>query len=106
MYVQLFMVFCITVPDGVDNVGVSAFGVQCINVTWSGPNKYGLRGKERMYFVTYSKSDSDMSVTLNAGDSMFLPISDLTPGNNYTVEVCTCMFEVYMLGTDIQPGPF
>ena len=68
-------------------MGVSAFGVQCINVTWSGPNE-GLRGTKRIYFVTYSKSDSDMSVTLNAGDSMFLPIRDLTPGNNYNVEVC------------------
>ena len=77
-------------------MGVSAFGVQCINVTWSGPNDDGLRGNKRIYFVTYSKSDSDMSVTLNAGDSIFLPISDLTPGNNYTVEVCTIMYTYYV----------
>ena len=74
--------FLIVVPTPVNNLGATAFGITCINVTWSGPDE--LRGYEEIYFVTFSDGSSDM--TLNES-SKFLPLTDINPGLNYSIEV-------------------
>ena len=77
--------FLIIVPTPVNDLDATAFGITCINVTWSGPDE--LRGNDEIYFVTFSDGSSDM--TLNES-SNFFPLTDINPGLNYSIEVCTC----------------
>ena len=83
LYTSLF--FLIVVPTPVTDLNATAFGITCINVTWSGPDE--LRGNEEIYFVTFSDGSSNM--TLNASSANFLPLMDITPGLNYSIGVCT-----------------
>ena len=59
-------------------------------MTWSDPEV--LRGLEEnvVYFVTFSDGSSD--VTLNAGNANFLPLTNITPGVNYSIEVRMLMY--------------
>ena len=53
-------------------------------MTWSGPDE--LKGNEEIYFVTFSDGSSDRTLTAS---SKFLPLININPGRNYSIEVCT-----------------
>ena len=85
------ILFITTVPDVVDSLNATPFGVTCINVTWSGPSKLNGPPENRIYFVTVSGDSSGSVTTYNAGDSTSLAIY-VNPGEMYEVKVCSDLY--------------
>ena len=71
----------------VSNLTAEPFGVTCIEVSWSGPERELLRGPEedRIYYITIIGRGSSFDYfNTNSNSVLFL---NATPGELYDIEV-------------------